>query len=165
MLTYSEFFCIGVSHHFISWNIDISFKCIFPLEILIFSIKCIFPSFFFDLPLWRPSSTRPHFADYRRHRTVATHQHILPAFYCILSVFYCIFFQNLTLRGFWLSEWNEIEGLSQKRLDMYSYLCSMIKSGELIVPPLNPVPLAEYKPALEATLAGLKMGKFIFKMY
>jgi len=76
-----------------------------------------------------------------------------------------LIFKNLTLRGFWLSEWNEIEGLSQKRLDMYSYLCSMIKSGELIVPPLNPVPLAEYKPALEATLAGLKMGKFIFKMY
>jgi len=68
------------------------------------------------------------------------------------------------MRGFWLSKWYENEGMSKARTEMLSSLAAMVDNGDLVTPPLNPIPLSHFKPALESTLAGFKSGKFIFKM-
>ena len=72
--------------------------------------------------------------------------------------------QDLQLRGFWMSRWNQQQGQSAERVAMYRYLADLLAAGSLLPPPLTRLPLAEYQTALHSTLKGFKPAKYLFVM-
>ena len=73
-------------------------------------------------------------------------------------------FKDLRLTGFWMGQWNEREGRSEERLNMYRDVTDMISSGSLQPPPCQLVSLEDYKLVLEKTLAGFLPAKFVFQL-
>jgi len=73
-------------------------------------------------------------------------------------------FKDLQLRGFWMGQWNERQGRSKARMDMYNHITDLIYMGQLSPPDHNFVSLDEYKEALDNTLKGFLPAKYVFKL-
>jgi len=73
-------------------------------------------------------------------------------------------FKDLQLRGFWMGQWNDREGRSKARLDMYNHITDLVHKGQLDPPDHKFVTLDNYKEALENTLKGFLPAKYVFKM-
>lgn len=73
-------------------------------------------------------------------------------------------FKDLSLRGFWMGQWNERQGRSEVRMEMYSELGRLAHQGDLLAPAHQYIGLGDYKEALEKSLAGFLPAKYVFKM-
>jgi len=73
-------------------------------------------------------------------------------------------FKDLQLRGFWMGQWNEKQGRSKARMDMYAHITDLIHKGQLSPPDHNLVTLEDYKEALDNTLKGFLPAKYVFKL-
>ena len=74
-----------------------------------------------------------------------------------------LIFKQIQLHGFWMGQWNEREGRSEARLEMYREVTDMIHSGSLQPPHCQLVPLEEYKLVLDKTLTGFLPAKYVFQ--
>lgn len=74
--------------------------------------------------------------------------------------------QDLTLKGFWMTAWNKQQGDSQKRKDMFEELGDFFKTKSLKAPPHKLVPFEQYKEAVLNTLSvdGKTGVKYIIDM-
>merc|ERR1719483_36944 len=73
-------------------------------------------------------------------------------------------FKDLQLRGFWMGQWNERQGRSEARMDMYSDITELVHNKQLDPPDHKFVALDEYKEALDNTLKGFLPAKYVFKI-
>ena len=74
-----------------------------------------------------------------------------------------LIFKDLRLAGFWMGQWNEREGRSEARLEMYREVTDMIHCGSLQPPVCQLVPLEEFKLVLDKTLTGFLPAKYVFQ--
>ena len=73
-------------------------------------------------------------------------------------------FKDLELRGFWMGQWNDRQGRSKARMDMYSYITQLVHMGQLDPPDHQFVTLDRYREALDNTLKGFLPAKYVFKI-
>jgi len=73
-------------------------------------------------------------------------------------------FKDLQLRGFWMGKWNQDQGRSDKRLEMYDTLTDLASQGHLLPPDHQFIPLEQFREALDKTLEGYLPAKYVFKM-
>jgi trans-2-enoyl-CoA reductase len=73
-------------------------------------------------------------------------------------------FKDLELRGFWMGQWNERQGRSEARMDMYSHITQLVHMGQLDPPDHQFVTLDRYREALDNTLKGFLPAKYVFKI-
>jgi len=73
-------------------------------------------------------------------------------------------FKDLSLRGFWMGQWNEREGRSEARLAMYATLGAMAAGGDLLAPAHRLIAMEDYREALANTLGGFLPAKYVFRM-
>lgn len=59
-----------------------------------------------------------------------------------------LIFSDISLKGFWMSRWNEENNQSSKRYAMIDYISSLIKSNKLKSPPVSKVPLEKFAEAI-----------------
>ncbi|XP_062323087.1 enoyl-[acyl-carrier-protein] reductase, mitochondrial [Osmerus eperlanus] len=64
----------------------------------------------------------------------------------------CLIFNNLKLRGFWMTQWKRDNRHDMMRLqNMVTAVCGLLLSGKLRPPRCVPVPFSQYRQALQAT--------------
>jgi trans-2-enoyl-CoA reductase len=73
-------------------------------------------------------------------------------------------FKDLELRGFWMGQWNDRQGTSKARMDMYSHITQLVYEGQLDPPDHKFVTLDNYREALDNTLKGFLPAKYVFKI-
>ncbi|NXJ72608.1 MECR protein, partial [Rostratula benghalensis] len=62
-------------------------------------------------------------------------------------------FQDVQLRGFWMTQWKKEHAQDQESLTtMMDALCQLIRRGQLTAPACTEVPLQDYQAALEASM-------------
>ncbi|NXE24669.1 MECR protein, partial [Ardeotis kori] len=71
-------------------------------------------------------------------------------------------FQDVRLRGFWITQWKKDHAQDQERLaSMMDALYQLIRRGQLTAPACTEVPLQDYKAALEAAMRPFTSSKQI----
>jgi len=73
-------------------------------------------------------------------------------------------FKDLELRGFWMGQWNQRQGMSEARVSMMEALGQLAKDGSLLAPTHKHIGFSDYKEALGKSLAGFLPAKYIFKV-
>ncbi|XP_036406491.1 enoyl-[acyl-carrier-protein] reductase, mitochondrial [Megalops cyprinoides] len=64
-----------------------------------------------------------------------------------------LIFRNITLRGFWMTQWKRnTRGDPHRLQSMVSSLCDLVRAGRLSPPRCVPVPFCQYRDALEGTV-------------
>ena len=75
-----------------------------------------------------------------------------------------LIFKDIRLTGFWMGQWNERQGRSESRLEMYRDITDIISAGNLQPPQCQLVPLEDYKLVLDNTLRGFLPAKYVFQL-
>ena len=71
---------------------------------------------------------------------------------------------DISIKGFWYSRWVNNTPMAERK-QMYEELSQMCKTGELLAPKHELIPMEDHKRAIEGTLKGFKKGgKFIIDM-
>ncbi|XP_043362127.1 enoyl-[acyl-carrier-protein] reductase, mitochondrial isoform X4 [Dermochelys coriacea] len=74
-------------------------------------------------------------------------------------------FKDVKLRGFWMTQWKKDETQNKDRLTgMILTLCDLIHKGQLTAPACTPVPLKDYRIALEASMKPFISSKQVLTM-
>merc|ERR1719239_62834 len=73
-------------------------------------------------------------------------------------------FKDLELRGFWMGQWNQRQGMSAARMSMMKALGQLAKDGSLLAPTHQHIGFSDYQGALGKSLAGFLPAKYIFKV-
>lgn len=75
-------------------------------------------------------------------------------------------FKNISIKGFWITQWTRDNYKSKERKNMLEQLCFLIEQGKLKAPIHEFIALSNYKEAIEATLnpKGFTGKKLIFRM-
>jgi len=73
-------------------------------------------------------------------------------------------FKDLELRGFWMGQWNQRQGMSAARMSMMEALGQLAKDGSLLAPTHQHIGFSDYQEALGKSLAGFLPAKYIFKV-
>lgn len=74
-----------------------------------------------------------------------------------------LIFQDIRIRGFWMTNWNKVQGDSPDRREMLEEIISMMTNGEMHGPAYTMVPFNDYKEALinTMTVKGMIGRKFL----
>ena len=75
-----------------------------------------------------------------------------------------LIFKDITMAGFWMGQWNERQGRSEARLEMYRDITDIISAGNLQPPQCELVSLEDYKLVLDNTLRGFLPAKYVFQL-
>ncbi|MCL4128156.1 UNVERIFIED_CONTAM: hypothetical protein GTU68_036887 [Idotea baltica] len=71
-----------------------------------------------------------------------------------------LIFNDVILRGFWMTRWNKVHESDEERFGMLDALFELSRRGKLLCPPHERVPFHEFKKALEKAMpAGGMAGK------
>ena len=73
-------------------------------------------------------------------------------------------FQDISVRGFWLSRWIDENLTNPDRIRMYEELGQMMRNGELSAPKNEVIPMKNYKDALKKAKESYKKGKVIIDL-
>lgn len=89
-----------------------------------------------------------------------------------------LIFKQIQLHGFWMGQWNELQGRSEARMEMYREVGELIAQvsdkldtmmdlipnvqGSLLPPKCQLVSLDNYKEVLDNTLKGFLPAKYVF---
>jgi len=73
-----------------------------------------------------------------------------------------LIFKQIQLHGFWMGQWNEREGRSEARMEMYREVGELIAQGSLLPPKCQLVSLDDYQEVLDNTLKGFLPAKYVF---
>ncbi|XP_064628051.1 enoyl-[acyl-carrier-protein] reductase, mitochondrial-like [Lineus longissimus] len=73
-------------------------------------------------------------------------------------------FNDLQLRGFWMTEWNRKNLQTKESSDMLSYICNMIRHGELQQPLCEVTHMHNFKDAIDNSVRPFKPKKVIMLM-
>lgn len=65
-----------------------------------------------------------------------------------------LIFSDISLKGFWMSRWNDENNKSSERYAMLDYISSLIISKKLKCPPVSRVPLENFSNAIENSMTG-----------
>ncbi|XP_057209596.1 enoyl-[acyl-carrier-protein] reductase, mitochondrial [Triplophysa rosa] len=64
-----------------------------------------------------------------------------------------LIFQNVTLKGFWLTQWKKNHRKDEVQMKlMLDHVCDLMRDGRLTAPPCVPTPFHQYTRALHATV-------------
>lgn len=61
-------------------------------------------------------------------------------------------FKNISLRGFWMTQWHKNNSNTSAQKDMYEDLFDLIRQGKLKAPLHKIIPLSQYKEAISNTM-------------
>jgi trans-2-enoyl-CoA reductase len=75
-----------------------------------------------------------------------------------------LIFNDLQLRGFWMTEWNRMNLQTKESADMLKYICDMIHYGELQQPLCEVTHMHNFKEAIDNSLRPFKPKKMIMLM-
>ena len=75
-----------------------------------------------------------------------------------------LIFKDISVRGFWMSQWIKDNFESPERLKMYEELAQMAHEGKLSPPKNILVPMKDYQEIMENTTKGFKGGKYIIDL-
>jgi len=73
-------------------------------------------------------------------------------------------FNDVRLRGFWMSQWNKEHVNSPERREMWHYLCGLVRKGRLFPPIYRTVPLEHFKDGIKRTMEPYTTQKQILVM-
>lgn len=65
-----------------------------------------------------------------------------------------LIFNDVALRGFWMTAWSRREHRSSKRREMLNDLSQLLKKGQIRPPPIEERSLEDFKEALTASQFG-----------
>ncbi|KAL9980556.1 hypothetical protein ACROYT_G009158 [Oculina patagonica] len=63
-----------------------------------------------------------------------------------------LIFQDVSVRGFWMSQWNIDHQKDDSKVTMLEEVCSMLQKGQLKAPPCKTHPLSDFKTAIAEAL-------------
>ena len=72
-----------------------------------------------------------------------------------------LIFNDVTLRGFWMTRWNQENAHSDDRENMLEFLCDMIRDGHLKAPICRLLHLSNFNDAINKTMQGFTSQKQI----
>ncbi|XP_013081349.2 enoyl-[acyl-carrier-protein] reductase, mitochondrial-like [Biomphalaria glabrata] len=75
-----------------------------------------------------------------------------------------LIFKEITLCGYWNTNWNRLHQTDIVRYEMLSDLCNLIKKSKFVPPPVEFFPLSDYKSAILKAITGFKGRKIVFKL-
>jgi trans-2-enoyl-CoA reductase len=82
----------------------------------------------------------------------------------VISPTSALIFKDISVRGYWMSQWIEDNFNNPARIDMYQKLAEMAANGQLRPPKNSFVPLCDYKEVMDNCMKGFKNGKYIFDL-
>ena len=75
-----------------------------------------------------------------------------------------LIFKDISVRGFWMSQWIKENFENPDRLKMYEELAEMAHKGQLSPPKNIFAPIKDYQEIMENTVKGFKAGKYIIDL-
>ena len=82
----------------------------------------------------------------------------------VISPTSALIFKDISVRGYWMSQWIEDNFDNPARVEMYQKLAEMAANGQLRPPKNSFVPLCDYKEVMNNCMKGFKNGKYIFDL-
>lgn len=68
------------------------------------------------------------------------------------TLIHTVHFQDISMKGFWMTAWTKTNMASEERVDMFNDLAGLFRDGKLQSPPHKLVPFCEYQEAIANAL-------------
>ena len=75
-----------------------------------------------------------------------------------------LIFKDISIRGFWMTQWIEDNFENPERLKMYENLGEMAAKGQLSPPKHILLPIQDYAEVMANAMKGFKTGKYILDL-
>jgi len=73
-----------------------------------------------------------------------------------------LIFQDVSVRGFWMSQWNIDHQKDASKVNMLNEVCSMVQKGQLKAPPCKTHSLSDFQTAISEALQPYSKTKHLF---
>lgn len=82
----------------------------------------------------------------------------------VISPTSALIFKDVSVRGFWMTQWIEDNFDNPERVKMYEELAEMVAKKQLRPPKHILLPLNDYSTVMTNSMKGFKEGKYIFDL-